>query len=66
MQEAMQILGYEKDDLDTRKRKEHFYEEAENSPSPRGKDPRLAAKELKSIKPGHVEEELIKLRFKHY
>ena len=66
MQEAMQILGYEKEDLDTRKRKEHFYEEADGMPSPKGKDPKTVSKELKTISQGQVEEELIKLRFKHY
>ena len=49
MQEAMQILGYEKEDLDTRKRKEHFYEEADGMPSPKGKDPKTVSKELKTI-----------------
>ena len=66
MQEAMQILGYEKEDPDTRKRRGHFVEEADGSPSPKGKDPRAASKELKTISPGRVEEELVKLRFKHH
>ena len=66
MQEAMKSLGYEKEDLDTRKRKENFFEEANGMPSPLGRNPKAASKELKTISPYQVEEELIKLRFKHY
>ena len=66
MQEAMKTLGYEKEDLDTRKRKDDFYEENDGMPSPGIRNPKAASKELKFISPGQVEDELIKLRFKHY
>ena len=66
MQEAMKNLGYEKEDLDTRKRKDDFYEQSDGMPSPLGRNPKAASKELKTISPGQVEDELIKLRFKHY
>ena len=66
IQEAMQILGYEKEDLDTRKRRGHFVEEADRSPSPKVKDPKATSKELRTISPGKVEDELVKIRFKNY
>ena len=68
MKQAMQILGYEKDDLDTRKRKENF-READTDPhvsSPNGKDLKTVSKELRTIDPIEVDEQLLHLRFKHY
>ena len=46
MQQAMQKLGYEKEDLDTYKRKEHFIEMPDVIPSPKGKNPDATSKKL--------------------
>mgnify|MGYP007004898253 FL=1 len=69
MREAMLSLGYEKEDLDTRKRKEHFRDDPEGecrAPSPKGKDPLAASKDLKFNTIDNVNEELVKIRYKHY
>ena len=66
MREAMISLGYENEDLDTRKRKENFREDPEGGTRSPSKDPLAASKELKMQTFDVVNDELVKLRFKHY
>ena len=62
----MQKLGYEKEDLDTYKRKEHFIEMPDVIPSPKGKNPDATSKKLNYMDPRDADEQLLLLRFKHY
>ena len=63
MQQAMQILGYERDDLDTKKRREHFIHNNDPTnqkvPSPKGKDMKTLSKELIMMDPEEIDEELL-------
>ena len=66
MAQAMRMLGYEKEDLNTRKRREQFRLETDiKQKSPQMRQ-LLDTKELQVIDPEDVEEELVSLRFKHY
>ena len=65
----MQMLGYEAEDLNTRKRKDYFREAAENeasATSPVKGQAYQAAMNLNTIMPEDVEEALVTLRYKHY
>lgn len=66
MSQAMAILGYEKEDLNTKKRRDQFRIETDlGSKSPHSKQV-FDTRELLTIDPEEVEEELVTLRFKHY
>ena len=58
MKQAMQVLGYQKNDLDTRRRKENFREADEDphASNPNGKDTKTVSKELRTIDPMDVDE----------
>ena len=65
----MKMLGYEKEDLNTRKRREHFAVDTTDAGSYSPKREIKATvnlKDLKTVNQEVVNEELISLRFKHY
>lgn len=69
MKQAMQILGYEPEDLNTRKRRDHFRIEAEkdaNKSVQTMSQAYQAAMNLNTILPEDVDDALISLRYKHY
>ena len=68
MKQAMNQLGYRKDDLNTKKRRENFQEDMiESSRSPRGtKPPVFDIRQLSTIEPEDVDDALVSMRFKHY
>ena len=68
LQSAMEILGYEAEDLNTHKRKENFREEIENeASSAKAMGPAYqAAMNLNTIMPQEVDDALVNLRYKHY
>ena len=57
----MQLLGFEKEELDTKKRKDYLRNNHSVSPALEA-----MTKELKTIHPEEVDDALVNLRYKHY
>ena len=67
MKQAMQMLGFEKDDLNTRKRRDQFHESVDTKSSPKAANTVVnVMKTLNTIEPEEVDEQLTTLRYKHY
>ena len=68
LKSAMQVHGYESEDLITGKRKEHFRDEViKEASQTKAKGPAYqAAMNLNTIMPDEVDDALVNLRYKHY
>ena len=64
----MRMLGYEKEDLNTKKRKDHFRETTDPNGSPQSPDKNKEAivKSLNTIESEEVDDAIVTLRYKHY
>ena len=63
----MKIHGYEREDLEYNKRKEHFREGgAEGAFDPKQKGSIAIVNSMKTIERGDIDDSIVNLRFKHY
>ena len=69
LKQAMEMLGFEDDDLDTKKRRDYFREtvEVKQAPSPKAVNSvDNVVKSMSTIDPIDVDERIVNMRFKHY
>ena len=66
MAQAMRMLGFEKEDLNTKKRREHFRDDEEAPEDLTAKQTKAAVKQMTITAPDEIDEQLVSLRFKHY
>ena len=67
MRQAMKILGYEKEDLNTRKRRENFTASTyDSAKTPTEKAVVTAVEKLNTVDHHEVDDAIINLRMQHY
>lgn len=66
MKQAMKTLGFEKEDLDTKKRREDFMKDKESHTDQNKKVALSIFKSINTIEPDEIDDAFVNLRFKHY